>query len=265
MVKSIALECSQDQYKQQKIHLTLRKKVSKLPALLSNLPLEHSLKACLRSRLPFPWETSNPEEPPSTFMIGLIAKKIGMSRAFLPTGEAVAVTYLEIAPNTIVRTKTKEKDGYDAVVLGIGAKLWKTRKGAEHTRYKLEKEFMVESLDGMEPGKTLTADVMPTDSMVTICGTSKGRGFAGVVKRHGFHGGPKSHGSHFKREPGSIGMRADPGRIFRGHRMAGHMGTDTLTLKHRSVIVNDTAKNLIAVKGPVPGPNGAHVFVTLES
>ncbi len=198
-------------------------------------------------------------------MIGLIAKKIGMSRAFLPTGEAVAVTYLEIQPNTVVRTKTKEKDGYDAVVLGIGAKQWKTRKGNEHTRYSLQKEFKVETLDGMEAGKNLTVEVMPTDSMVSVEGMSKGKGFAGVMKRHGFHGGPGSHGSHFKREPGSIGMRADPGRIFKGKRMAGHMGLEQKTIKHRPVILNDLKKNLIAIKGPVPGPNGAHVFLTLEA
>lgn len=198
-------------------------------------------------------------------MIGVIAKKVGMSRAFLPTGEAVAVTYLEVQPNVVVRTKTSEKDGYNAVVLGINAKEWKSRKGKSNTRYGLQKEFRVESLDGFEAGKTVTAEVLPTESMVTIEGTSKGKGFQGVMKRHNFHGGPKTHGSHFKREPGSIGMRTDPGKIFRGHKMAGHMGLDTLTLKHRPVIVNDTQKNIIAVKGPVPGPVGAHVFITLES
>ena len=197
-------------------------------------------------------------------MIGLIAKKIGMSRAFLPSGEAVVVTYLEAMPNIVVRTKTKDKDGYDAVVLGIGAKMWKSRKGAEHTRYSMQKEFKLESLDGMEAGKEIKVDVMPTDAMVTVEGVSKGRGFAGVMKRHGFHGGPASHGSHFKREPGSIGMRGDPGRIFKGKKMAGHMGTDKQTIKHRPEIINDLSKNLIAIKGPVPGPNGAHVFLTLE-
>lgn len=198
-------------------------------------------------------------------MIGVIAKKVGMSRAFLPSGEAVAVTYLEVQPNVVVRTKTKDKDGYDAVVLGIGAAEWKSRKGKTNMDYSVQKEFRVESLDGFEAGKTVTADVLPTESMVTIEGVSKGKGFQGVMKRHGFHGGPRTHGSHFKREPGSIGMRTQPGRIFRGHRMAGHMGLDKLTLKHRAVVVNDTAKNIIAVKGPVPGPAGSHVFLTLEA
>ncbi len=198
-------------------------------------------------------------------MIGLIAKKIGMSRVFLPTGEAVAVTYLEVQPNIVVRTKSKDRDGYDAVVLGVNAKKWKTRKGAEHTRFGLQKEFTVDSLDGMDAGKELSIDVLPAESMVTVQGMSKGKGFAGVVKRYGFGGGPASHGSHFKREPGSIGMRGDPGRIFKGKKMAGHMGMDNLTLKHRAVLVNDIKKNLIGIKGPVPGPCGAHVFLTLES
>lgn len=198
-------------------------------------------------------------------MIGLIAKKVGMSRAFLPTGEAVAVTYLRVEPNVVVRTKSKEKDGYDAVVLGVGAKEWKSRKGKKNMRYGMQKEFKVDSLDGFEAGKELKADVLPAESMVTVEGVSKGKGFQGVMRRHNFRGGPKSHGSHFKREPGSIGMRTQPGRIFRGHKMAGHMGVDKLTLKHRAVVVHDLEQNMIAVKGPVPGPNGTHVFLTLES
>lgn len=198
-------------------------------------------------------------------MIGVIAKKIGMSRAFLPTGEAVPVTYLEVQPNVVVRTKTTDKDGYNAVVLGIGGKEWKTRKGKNHTRYSMQKEFQVESLDGFEAGKTLTVETLPVESMVTVEGVTKGKGFQGVVRRFHFGGGPASHGSHFKREPGSIGMRTDPGRIFRGRKMAGHMGLEKMTIKHRPVVVNDASKNLIAIKGPVPGPNGAHVFLTLEA
>lgn len=195
--------------------------------------------------------------------IGLIARKVGMSRAFLPSGEAVAVTYLEVEPNTVVRTKTTEKDGYNAVVLGIQKREWKSRKGKEQVRYNVQKEWKVDSLDGMEPGKELTAEAIPQDSLVTIVGVTKGKGFQGVMRRHGFAGGKMSHGSHFKREPGSIGMRTDPGRVFKGHPMAGHMGSDTMTLKHRAIVSAD--KNLLAVKGPVPGPNGAHVYVTLET
>jgi large subunit ribosomal protein L3 len=198
-------------------------------------------------------------------MIGVIAKKVGMSRVFRASGEAVAVTYLEVQPNTVVRTKTKDKDGYDAVVLGVGASEWKTGNGKNLTRYKVQKEWQVDSLDGFEPGKTVTAEVLPVDATVSVTGISKGKGFQGVVKRHGFGGGPGSHGSHFKREPGSIGMRTDPGRVFRGHPMAGHMGLEQVTVKNRAVVVSDVQKNLVGISGPVPGPNGATVFLTLES
>lgn len=198
-------------------------------------------------------------------MSGLIARKVGMSRAFLSTGESVPVTYLKIEPNVVVRTKTTEKDGYNAVVLGIGAKMWRSRKGVEHIRYARQKEWQLDSLDGMEPGKTLAADTIPADSFVTVQSTSKGKGFQGVMKRHHFAGGPASHGSHFKREPGSVGMRTSPGRILKGHRMAGHMGLETVTVKHLPVISVDGAEGVIAVKGPVPGPNGAIVYVTAES
>jgi large subunit ribosomal protein L3 len=198
-------------------------------------------------------------------MSGLIAKKVGMSRIFLSTGEAVPVTYLEVEPNIVVRTKTKEKDGYDAVVLGIGAKPWKSRKGKDHVRYLRQKEWRVESLEGMEPGKNLTAELLPPETLVTVTSTSKGKGFQGVMRRHHFAGGPASHGSHFKREPGSVGMRTQPGRILKGHRMAGHMGLDTVTMKHRHVVAMDAEKGILAVKGPVPGPNGAIVYLTKEA
>lgn len=198
-------------------------------------------------------------------MIGLIAKKVGMSRVFLPEGDAVAVTYLKVEPNTIVRLKTKEKDGYEAVVLGIGAKQWKTRKGNELTRFGVQKEFEVSSLEGYMPGEKLTVAVLPEQSQVTVEGITKGKGFQGVVRRYHFGGGPASHGSHFKREPGSIGMRTQPGRIFKGKKMSGHMGLDHRTLKHRKVLVHDEKEHIIGIHGPVPGPAGAHVFLTLES
>lgn len=196
---------------------------------------------------------------------GLIAKKIGMSRLFLEDGQVVPVTYLQVEPNTIVRTKTEEKDGYNAVVLGVKAKKWKSRKGKENTSYGTQKEWKVESLDGLEKGKQVTLEAIPTQSLVTITGISKGKGFQGTMKRHGFRGGPRSHGSHFKREPGSVGMREQPGRIHKGKRMAGHMGSETVTIQHRSVLVSDASKGILGVKGPVPGSNGASVFITVES
>jgi large subunit ribosomal protein L3 len=197
-------------------------------------------------------------------MSGRIARKIGMSRVFLPTGEAVAVTYLQIEPNVVVRTKSEEKDGYNAIVLGIGAKPWKSRKGKSNTRYSHQKEWKVPSLDGLSAGAKLILEEFTTDAIVTIQGVTKGKGFQGVMRRHNFAGGPASHGSHFKREPGTIGMRTTPGRVLKGHPMAGRMGGDTMTLQHRSIVAIDSEKGLIAVRGPVPGPQGAIVYVTKE-
>lgn len=197
--------------------------------------------------------------------LGMIARKIGMSRVFLPNGEAVPVTYLKVEDNTVLRTKTTEKDGYQAVVLGTDESVMKTRKGKSHTQHSNQKEFRVDSLDGLAPGGKITVESLPVESLVSITGIGKGKGFQGVIKRHHFSGGPASHGSHFKREPGSVGMRTWPGRIHAGKRMPGHMGGETVTLKHRAVLVSDTSKKVLGVKGPVPGANGSLVYVTLES
>jgi large subunit ribosomal protein L3 len=196
---------------------------------------------------------------------GLIAHKIGMSRVFTSTGEAVPVTYLKVEPNVVVRCKTAERDGYNAVVLGVGAKTWTSRKGKEHVRYAKQREWRVEKLEGLQPGTTLTAAIVPTEeATVTVTGVSKGRGFQGVVKRHGMSGGPKTHGSHFHRRPGSIGMRELPGRVHKGKRLPGRMGNDQVTLRGRPILAADAATGVIAVGGPIPGPNGAVVYVTFE-
>ncbi len=197
-------------------------------------------------------------------MQGLIAKKVGMSRVFLPSGDAVPVTYLKVEPNMIVRLKTKQKDGYDAVVLGTNRKEWKSRAGKQQVRYRTQKEWQLESLDSLNPGTSLTAAALPVETVVTVTGTSKGKGFQGVMKRHHFAGGPGSHGSHFKREPGSVGMREEPGRIHKGKRMAGHMGNDTVTVHNCAVLSCDLAAGIVGVKGPVPGPSGATVYLTVE-
>lgn len=196
---------------------------------------------------------------------GLIARKVGMSRVFLPSGEAMPVTYLRIEPNVVVRTKRADRDGYNAVVLGIAPRTWKTATGETRTRYRIQREWRVASLEGLEPGTSITAEIVPKDGTVTIIGVSKGKGFQGVVRRHHFAGGPASHGSHMKREPGSIGMRTWPGRIFRGHRMAGHMGLKSVTVKRRPVLATEPKEGIIGVKGPVPGANGSHVFLTMDS
>lgn len=197
--------------------------------------------------------------------LGLIARKVGMSRHFLPTGEAVSVTYLYVEDNAVVRTKTKAKDGYDAVVLGIGEETMKTRKGKEVKKFRTQKEFLLESFDGITPGGKLECSLLTVDSLITVTGISKGKGFQGVIKRHHFAGGPATHGSHFKREPGSVGMRTWPGRIHRGKRMPGRMGGGRITVAHRPVILCDSEQKIVGIKGPVPGPNGAVVCLTLEA
>ena len=196
---------------------------------------------------------------------GIIATKVGMSRVFTEDGNAVAVTYLKVEPNTVVRCKTEDKDGYNAIVLGAGAKQWKTRKGKEHTRYKVQKEWQVESLDGLEPGSTVAADAVPVASKVAVTGISKGKGFQGVIKRHGFSRGPETHGSHHHRRPGSVGMCEFPGRVLKGKKMPGQTGKSQVTLRNPEVIMSNPEEGLIALKGPIPGPNGASVFLTIES
>jgi large subunit ribosomal protein L3 len=124
---------------------------------------------------------------------------------------------------------------------------------------------MVEKLDGLTLGSTVPVTTLTKESLVTVTGTSKGKGFQGVMKRHHFAGGPRTHGSHFKREPGSVGMRTWPGRIHKGKRMAGHMGLETVTIKNRPVLLSDEAKKIIAIKGPIPGPNGTFVTLTPQS
>jgi large subunit ribosomal protein L3 len=198
-------------------------------------------------------------------MPGLIAKKIGMSRVFKEDGEAVPVTYLAVEPNKIVRHRMKDRDGYDAIVLGVDPKKWKTRKGLEHTKYRTEKEFIVDSLDGMDIGKEITVDSIPAESMVTVIGISKGKGFAGVIKRHNFSRGPETHGSHHHREPGSVGMCDMPGKVLKGKKMPGRMGREQVTRRNCSVMISDPKGGVLAVKGPVPGPNGTTVFLKIES
>ncbi len=197
--------------------------------------------------------------------LGVIARKIGMSRVFLPTGEQVAVTYLKVQDNTIVRTKSKEKDGYDAVVLGVDEDVMKTRKGKEIKSMRNQKEFHVEKLDNLAKGGTVDLSVAPEGSLVSITGVGKGKGFQGVMKRWHFAGGPATHGSHFKREPGSVGMRTWPGRIHAGKKMAGRMGGETVTIKNRPVVVSDAQEKVLAVKGSIPGPNGSLVYVTVQT
>ena len=188
-----------------------------------------------------------------------------MSRMFQEDGSAIAVTYLKVEPNTVIRTREKERAGSDAIVLGIQQKKWKTRKGRDRVTYAKEKEFTVDSLEGIEVGSQITSDSVPEESMVTVVGTSKGKGFAGVIKRHNFSRGPETHGSHHHREPGSVGMCDMPGKVLKGKKMPGRMGMEKVTLRSCKVVFSNPKENLIAVKGPVPGSNGSIVILNVES
>lgn len=191
-------------------------------------------------------------------MPGIIGKKLGMSQIIEDDGRVIPVTFIKCDPNTVVEVKTKERNGYPAIVLGFDA----YKHPSKNQKFKVVKEFRVEKSDDYQKGQALDLGGLKEVKAVTVMGTSKGKGFQGVMRRHNFKGGPGSHGSHFHREPGSIGMRAKPGRVLKGHRMAGHMGVQQVTLKNRSVVRLISEKALIALKGPVPGAINSYVFIT---
>jgi large subunit ribosomal protein L3 len=181
-------------------------------------------------------------------MQGILGKKLGMTRIIQDDGRVIPITVVECEPNIVTQIKTAEKDGYPAIVLGFMqlAKPTKTKK------FKMLREFKIKEGDEFKKGDRITVDIFSEGDKVAITGNSKGKGFQGVMKRHNMAGGPKSHGSHFKREPGSVGARAKPGRIHRGKRMAGHMGNETITLKS-SIAYLDKTKNILGIRGPLPG------------
>ena len=198
--------------------------------------------------------------------IGLIGRKVGMTQVFQPDGTMVAVSVVAVAPNTVTRVRTPERDGYTAVQLGTDEKerLSKPRAGQLGDLPSLGtlREFRVDDASGYEVGQTLAvADVFAEGDLVDVSGISKGKGFAGHVKRHNFGRGPTTHGSDHHREPGSIGPGTTPGRVYRGLRMAGHMGDEKVTTKKVRVVRTDADKNLLLVKGSLPGARGGLILV----
>ncbi len=202
--------------------------------------------------------------------IGLIGRKLGVTQVFQGDGTMVAVSVLAIQPNTVTRLRTTERDGYTAVQLGTESakKLTKPEAGQLQDLPKAAqklatiREFRVESVDGYELGQTVAlGDVFAEGDLVDVTGVSKGKGFAGQIKRHNFKRGPKTHGSDHHREPGSIGPGTTPGRVYKGLRMAGHMGDETATIKKLRVVRADAEKNLLLVKGSLPGARGSLILV----
>lgn len=198
---------------------------------------------------------------------GLLGKKLGMTQIFDETGQAVPVTIVEVGPCVVTQLKTRERDGYEAVQLGFGQK--KRLKSPERGHLKASganarylREVKADNVADYAVGQVLDCGVFQEGQAVDITGWSKGRGFAGVVKRHGFAGGPATHGqSDRHRAPGSIGASATPGRVFKGMRMAGRMGNERVTVQNLRVVRVDRERNLLLIRGSVPGANDGLVLV----
>jgi large subunit ribosomal protein L3 len=199
---------------------------------------------------------------------GIIGKKIGMTQVFRDDGKAEAVTAIEAGPCTVAQVKTADKEGYNAAKLGFGAvpKPKASRKGRtrkkEPTRFKHLREFKLDDVGDIEVGQTVDVSLFKAGDVVNVTGISKGKGFAGTVKRHHFRGGPKTHGqSDRHRAPGSIGATTTPGRVFKGMRMAGHMGSQRVTVRNLEVFEADSARNLLLLKGAVPGTRNSLLLI----
>ena len=189
---------------------------------------------------------------------GYLGKKVGMSQVFREDGRVVPVTVIAAGPCFVVQLKTMEKDGYEAVQLGMGEdkKANKPMRGhmKESQVCRYLREVATDDLSEFHVGQSISVDIFQPGEKVDVIGWSKGQGFAGVMKRHGFHGGPKTHGqSDRARAPGSIGGGTTPGKVFKGMKMAGHMGNRRITVKGLEIIRVDIERNLLIVKGGVPG------------
>lgn len=198
---------------------------------------------------------------------GLIGRKLGMTQMFDEDGLARSVTVIEAGPCVVTQIRSAEKDGYEAVQLGFGVKKKLNKPEQGHVRksghrVSTLREFKANDYSELEVGQVFKADTFATGDVVDVTGTSKGRGFQGVMKRHGFSGGPKSHGqSDRERAPGSIGSSATPGRVFKGMRMAGQMGNERVTVQNLKILRVDVERNLLLVEGSVPGPTKGTVMI----
>lgn len=200
---------------------------------------------------------------------GLIGRKLGMTRVFGDDGTVVPVSVIQATPNTITRLRTPEQDGYAALQLGAGSarRVTKPVAGQFKTLAKDQqkpadvREFRVDAVDEYEVGQTLDVSLFEPGELVDVTGVSKGHGFTGTIARHHFKRGPKTHGSDNYRKPGSIGAGTTPGRVFKGTPMGGHMGDERVTVKKLKVVKVDAERNLILVKGAVPGARNGLLLV----
>lgn len=199
----------------------------------------------------------------------IIAKKVGMTQIFSPEGEIIPVTVLEAGPCNVVQVKTDEKEGYSSVQLSFGAikinNVTKPVKG-HYEKAGVEpkrrlKEFRLQDSANYQVGQEIKADVFEAGDKVDISGVSKGKGFQGNIKRHGQSRGPMAHGSKYHRAVGSMGASSDPSRVFKGKNLPGHMGSVNCTVQNLTIVQADAEKNMLLVKGAVPGSNGSIVYV----
>jgi large subunit ribosomal protein L3 len=199
---------------------------------------------------------------------GIIGKKLGMTQVFAEDGAAVGITAIEVEPSVVIQVKTKEKDGYDAIQIGYGRvkqkNVTKPLQGhfnkANKGFFRIVKELSAEA-GKYEAGQEIASDIFQGGDYVDVVGTSKGKGFQGVVKRHGFHGGRATHGSMFHRAPGSIGASADPARVFKGTKMGGHMGAVRKTVQNIQIWQVRPDRNLLLLKGSIPGSKNGYVII----
>lgn len=200
---------------------------------------------------------------------GLIGRKLGMTRVFEDDGTVVPVSVISATPNTITRLRTPEQDGYAALQVGAGTARRVTKPVAgqlaglpkDQQKPAALREFRVDAVDEYEVGQTLDVSLFEPGDLVDVTGVSKGHGFTGTIARHHFKRGPKTHGSNNYRQPGSIGAGTTPGRVFKGTKMGGHMGAEQVTVKKLVVVKVDAERNLILVKGAVPGARNGLLLV----
>jgi large subunit ribosomal protein L3 len=190
-------------------------------------------------------------------MLGILGKKLGMTRIIQDDGRVIPVTVVQCEPNEITQVKTMEKDGYPAIVLGFS----KLKKPKKTRKFQFMREIRMDEGEEYKKGDLIELNKFNEVKKVEVVGTSKGKGFQGVIKRHNFSRGPETHGSHHHREPGSIGACAKPGRVAKGKKLPGQMGGDRKTIKNVEVAYLDVKNNLIGLKGPLPGANKGLIFI----
>ena len=199
----------------------------------------------------------------------ILGKKLGMTQIFAEDGTLVPVTVIQAGPCSVVQKKTVEIDGYSAVQVGFEDKKEKKANKPEKGHFakagvavkRYVKEFKLDGAADMNVGDEIKVDVFEAGEMIDVTGTSKGHGYAGTIKRWGTHRGPMSHGSHYHRGPGSLGACSSPSRVFKGKRLPGHYGVDTVTIQNLDLVKIDTERNLLLVKGSVPGPKGGLLVI----